>query len=58
MVVHSGTDSKIMESIKPYGLGSSNVSSAVGGDFTHADFLNWLQKWKAVEGTGTFDTSS
>lgn len=49
IVVHSGTDSKILESIKPYGLNSKNVSHALGGDFKHADFLTWLEDWKQQE---------
>jgi hypothetical protein len=49
MVVHSGTDSKILDSIKPYGLSSKNVSHALGGDFKHSDFLIWLEDWKHHE---------
>ena len=49
MVVHSGTDAKIIESLKPYGLGSGNLGSVVGGDFTQTDFLNWLQNRNRME---------
>jgi hypothetical protein len=49
IVVHSGTDSKILDSLKPYGLNSKNVSHSLGGDFKHSDFLIWLEHWKHHE---------
>ena len=49
MVVHSGTDGKILESIKPYGLSSKNVSHTLGGDYKHSDFVEWLEERKQHE---------
>jgi hypothetical protein len=49
MVVHSGTDSKMLESLKPYGITNKNVSHVLSGDFKHSDFLDWLDGWREQE---------
>lgn len=46
MTVHSGTNDKMLESLEPFGLTSSNLSEPLGGDFTQEDFLEWLECWK------------
>ena len=42
-----------MESLKPYGLGSANIGSVVGDDFTQADFMSWLQNQNRMEEEST-----
>ena len=49
MVVHSGTDERILESFQPYGLGSHNICHVAGGDYKHDDFLDWLDARRAME---------
>ncbi|KAG7353336.1 hypothetical protein IV203_009385 [Nitzschia inconspicua] len=49
MVVHFGTDYKIVDSLKPFGLNSKNVSHVVGGDFTEAEWTKWLSDRKETE---------
>jgi hypothetical protein len=49
-VVHSGADAALLESIKPYGLSSHNLSHVIaGGEFKHDDFLAWLEERKEEE---------
>jgi hypothetical protein len=57
MVVHSGTDAKIVESLKPFGLSSGSIGSVVGGDFTQTDFLKWLQNQNRLESGRSTDPS-
>jgi hypothetical protein len=49
MVVHSGTDDKILDSINQFGLSSVNVPHLLGGDFKHSDFIQWLDGWREIE---------
>jgi hypothetical protein len=49
MVVHSGTDSKMLASLRPYGITNKNVSHVLSGDFKHSDFLDWLEEWREQE---------
>jgi hypothetical protein len=54
MVVHSGIDGKVVESIKSYGLSSQNLSHVIaGGEFKHDDFLAWLEERKEEEANQT-----
>ncbi len=46
MVVHSGTNDKMLESLESYGLTRRNLSEALGGDFTYNDFVTWLEGWR------------
>jgi hypothetical protein len=47
MTVHSGTDRKMLETLKPFGITSRSVCEALGGDFTPADFAQW---WSTKRG--------
>jgi hypothetical protein len=49
MVVHTGTDEKILESFNPYGLCSKNIGHVSGGDYKHDDFLDWLDARREME---------
>lgn len=49
MVVHSGTDDKILDSMKHFGLTSTNVPHMLGGDFRQSDFTKWLDAWRESE---------
>lgn len=44
MTVHTGTDWKMMETLKPFGITSRSVSEALGGDFTPSDFAKWWEE--------------
>lgn len=64
MVVHFGTDEKIRESLAPFGITARNVSDALSGDFTHEDFITWLERWRenkerqeSVSSTEVYDLS-
>ena len=53
MTVHSGTDRRMLETLKPFGIESRNVSEQLGGDFTQADFVEWWSRTMNVTTTMT-----
>lgn len=58
MVVHSGTDEKIVDSLLPYGLTSINVVQSSGGEYKPNDFITWLEYRKVHEMNVAMATSA
>jgi hypothetical protein len=44
MVTHAGSDKDLLAEIEVYGLHRPNVSSVIGGTFTHSLYTTWLQQ--------------
>ena len=48
-VHHEGTNEEMIQSMKSYGFSKDNVSSAIGGNYTHEKFLMWVERQKEEE---------
>jgi hypothetical protein len=46
MVVHSGLDGKMVDTLRPYGLAKRNLSENLSGDVKYAEFVSWLDSWR------------
>lgn len=58
MVVHSGLDGKMLESLGPFGLARENLSENLSGDVKHEDFVSWLASWREYEDMRRVSTTS
>ena len=46
MVVHSGLDCRMLETLSVYGITRKNLNENLSGDVKHADFVAWLECWR------------
>ena len=49
LVVHSGTEKRILGSLSPYGLIAKNLPHLIGGGFKREDSFRWCEKRKEEE---------